>query len=62
MPAKVRKTAVAKVGFIACYKGRNIAFAGDLKQLVGNSKVQALLGNKDLVIKHTIPENLIAIY
>ncbi len=62
MPARVRKTASAKVGFIACYRGRNIAYAPDLKELMAKSRVQALLGNKDLVIKHTIPENLIAIY
>ncbi len=62
MPVRAKKTASPRVGFIACYKGKNIAYAVDLQELIGKAKVQALLGNKDLVIKHTIPENLIAIY
>ncbi len=62
MPAQVKRPTSSKVGFIACYKGRDIAYAGDLKELMGKAKVQALLGNKDLLIKHTIPESLIAIY
>jgi hypothetical protein len=62
MPVQADKTASAKIGFIAFYKGKNIGYASDLKDLVSKARVQALLGNKDLIIKHTVPENLIAIY
>ncbi len=62
MPAQVKRPTSSKVGFIVCYKGRDIVYAVDLKELMGKAKVQALLGNKDLLIKHTIPESLIAIY
>jgi len=50
------------VGFVACYKGKEIASSASFKNLANNSKVKALLGDKNLVIKHNVPEGLIAIY
>ncbi len=50
------------VGFVACYKGNEVAFSTSFKELANTAKVKALLGNKNLVIKHNVPENLIAIY
>ncbi|HXZ95314.1 MAG TPA: hypothetical protein VEG28_05350 [Dehalococcoidia bacterium] len=50
------------VGFIACYKGRTIATSPTFKQLANKQNVRRLLGNKDLVIKHTVPEGMIAVY
>lgn len=50
------------VGFVACYKGKDIAYSTSLKGLTDKEKVKTLLGKKDLVIKHTVPENLVAIY
>ena len=50
------------VGFIACYKGKEIASSDNFKDLASNAKVKALLGDKNLVIKHNVPEGLIAIY
>lgn len=50
------------VGFIACYKGKEIAYAVTLKELTTEKRVKAMLGKKNLVIKHSVPENLIAIY
>lgn len=50
------------VGFVALYKGREIAFSPSFKDLANTTKVKKLLGNKDLLIKHNVPENLIAIY
>ena len=50
------------VGFVACYKGKEIAYAVTLKELATKTTVKAMLGKKNLVIKHNVPENLIAIY
>jgi len=50
------------VGFIACYKGKEIASSANFKDLANHAKVKALLGDKNLVIKHNVPEGLIAIY
>ncbi|MBI2850327.1 MAG: hypothetical protein HYX80_04705 [Chloroflexi bacterium] len=50
------------VGFIACYKGKEIAFSRSFKDLANTAKVKTLLGDKDLVIKHNVPENIVAIY
>ena len=50
------------VGFIACYKGKEIAFSPSFKDLANTARVKTLLGDKDLVIKHYVPENLVAIY
>jgi hypothetical protein len=49
-------------GFIACYNGRKIASAANLHELANRAKVKALLGKKGLLIKHNIPEDLIAVY
>ena len=50
------------VSFVACYKGKEIASAVTLKELATQAEVKAMLGKKHLVIKHSVPENLIAIY
>jgi hypothetical protein len=50
------------VGFIACYKGKAIASSPNFKDLANQEKVKILLGNKNLVIKHNVPEGLVAIY
>lgn len=49
-------------GFMACYKGKTIAATESFDSLLKEDKVKRLLGNKDLVIKHTVPEGMIAIY
>jgi len=59
---KKKESLTRGVGFIACYKGKEIASAASLKDLTDRARVKSLLGKKDLVIKHTVPENLIAIY
>jgi hypothetical protein len=53
---------IIKVGFIACYKGHEIASSKDFGELTKTEKVAELLGNKDLVIKQTIPEDVVAVY
>ena len=50
------------VGFVACYKGKELASSANFKDLTNNTKVKSLLGDKNLVIKHNVPEGLIAIY
>ena len=65
MSTKARTTAqghVAKMSFVACYKGKRIASAQTFGTLTSNRRVHVLLGNQDLVIKHDVPESLIAIY
>ncbi len=47
---------------MASYKGKDGATADDLNELTNKKEVKVLLGKKDLVIKHNVPENLIAIY
>jgi hypothetical protein len=42
------------IGFIAYYRDEEIAFAKDFGVLVGNSLVKARMGNRDLIIKHTV--------
>ncbi len=49
-------------GFMACYKGKTIAATVSFDVLLKEEKVKRLLGSKDLVIKHTVPEGMIAIY
>jgi hypothetical protein len=51
-----------KLIYIACYKGKEIASSADFKSLANKANVKVLLGDKDLVIKHNVPEGLIAIY
>lgn len=50
------------VGFVACYRGVDIAFAADFDELVSKPKVKSRLGQQDLIIKHIIPEGMIAVY
>ena len=49
-------------GFAACYNGETIATARNFETLANKPKVRELLGNKKLVIKHTVPEGMIAVY
>ena len=49
-------------GFAACYNGKTIATARSFETLANKPKVRELLGNKKLVIKHTVPEGMIAVY
>ena len=63
MGEKTKQTTLEHgVGFVACYQGTEIAFARSFKDLANTAKVKKLLGDKDLVIKHYVPENLVAIY
>lgn len=50
------------VGFVACYRGKEIAFAKRFDTLVNKPSVKRKLGNKGLLIKHTVPEGMIAVY
>ena len=49
-------------GFIAYYQGAEIAFAKDFGVLLGKSLVKERMGSRDLVIKHNVPEGMIAVY
>ena len=64
--AKKLETACTQIptfsGFTACYKGKTIAATESFEALLQEKKIKKLLGNKDLVIKHTVPEGIIAIY
>lgn len=40
------------IGFVACSKGKEIAFSRNFKDLANTARVKKLLGDKDLVIKH----------
>lgn len=64
MPGKVadKKKVTSSTGFIACYKGKRIASARSFKALTAKPRVIALMGDKDLVIKHYTSGNMIAIY
>lgn len=50
------------IGFVACYKGEIIASASSFDKLSNRAEVRGLLGKKGLVIKHTVPEGIIAVY
>ena len=50
------------VGFVACYKGKPIATTQSFEKLVNKKEVKQLLGNKDLLIKHTNPNGMIVVY
>lgn len=52
----------SSVGFVACYNGKEIASADSLSELANRARVKALLGKKGLVIKHNVPEDLVAVY
>lgn len=49
-------------GFEACYKGKTIASAESFEKLANRAEVKKLLGNRGLLIKHTVPEGMIAVY
>jgi len=59
---EIKKPTHHNIGFIACYYGKEIASAERFDQLMNRANVKALLGNKDLIIKHNVPEDLIAVY
>ena len=50
------------VGFMACYNGKTIASAKNFEVLAKRANVRKLLGKKGLVIKHTVPEGMLAVY
>ncbi len=50
------------LGFIACYRGQTIASARSFDVLAQKAEVLALLGKRDFIIKHTVPEGMLAIY
>ena len=49
-------------GFAACFKGKTIAVARSFDKLIDKGGVRELLGNRDLVIKYTIPEGMVVVY
>lgn len=57
-----RKVEPRSIGFAACYKGETIASAQSFEKLVNKAEVRGLLGKKGFVIKHTVPEGMIAVY
>ena len=56
------KQTLRSPGFAACYKGKTIATARSFDKLIDKGGVRELLGNRDLVIKHTVPEGMIVVY
>ena len=62
MPARSKDQLLQRLASSRAIKGETSRIHHNIKELMGKAKVQALLGNKDLLIKHTIPESLIAIY
>ena len=50
------------IGFAAYYNGQKIARSTHLGKLTNNKKVKPLLGKANLIIKHTVPEDVIAVY
>ncbi len=50
------------LGFIACYRGQTIASARSFDVLAQKAEVLELLGKKDFIIKHTVPEGMLAVY
>jgi len=60
--AKGRLHGLQGSGFTACYNGETIATARSFETLANKPKVKELLGNKKLIIKHTVPEGMIAVY
>ncbi|MEA2086396.1 MAG: hypothetical protein U9O84_05130 [Chloroflexota bacterium] len=63
MPIKAETPkAEGRIGFVACYRGKTIAMASSFDKLMEKPLVKERLGKKDLVIKHTVPEGIIAVY
>ncbi len=50
------------IGFVAYYEGKEIAFAKDLGVLLEKSLVKERMGHQSLIIKHNVPEGMIAVY
>ena len=58
----MRNKSPRSVGFMACYNGKTIASAKNFEVLAKRAKVRKLLGKKGLVIRHTVPEGMLAVY
>ncbi|MDP2920325.1 MAG: hypothetical protein Q8O43_08935 [Dehalococcoidia bacterium] len=52
----------SKIGFAAYFHGRQIASSVSFDRLAKNARVKPLLGKEGLVIKHTVPEDIVAVY
>ena len=50
------------IGFVACYEGKEIAFAKDFGVLLRKSLVKERMGHKSFIIKHNVPEGMLAVY
>lgn len=50
------------IGFVACYKGQTIASAKSFDILINNTEVKQLFGKRNFIIKHTVPEGMLAVY
>jgi len=50
------------IGFVACYEGKEIAFAKDFGVLLRKSVVKERIGHKSFIIKHNVPEGVLAVY
>ena len=61
---RIRKSipSTSGVGFIAFYNGKEIAFARDFNVLINKPLVKDRIGHKSLIIKHNVPEGIIAVY
>ena len=63
MPVKAKiPKGEERIGFVACYRGVIIARASSFDTLMEKPPVKERLGKRDLVIKHTVPEGMIAVY
>jgi hypothetical protein len=60
---QTKKTKKAqRIGFVAYYHGKEVASSTDFGKLTNNAIVKELLGHKEFVIKHNVPEDVIAVY
>jgi len=50
------------IGFVACYNGEEIAFAKDFGVLIEKALVKERMGREGLVIRHNVPEGIVAVY
>ena len=62
MRGKGHRLVLRSGGFAASYKGETIAVARSFEKLINKGEVRELLGNKDLLIKHTVPEGMVVVY
>ena len=51
-----------RIGFVAYYQGKIVASSTNFEKLAKNAVVKELLGREEFVIKHNVPEDVIAIY